>query len=85
MDITIKKIPEPLHAQLKQHAAANFRSFNQEALFRLQESFDREDQLSAETVAALIDESIASGAPRRLTRAVFDRARPPARRPRKNA
>ncbi len=44
--ITLKDIPEDLHAQLKQEADANFRSLDQEAMARLQQSFEIEAALN---------------------------------------
>src|SRR5205807_4015603 len=38
--ITLKDLPEDLHGQLKLEAQANFRSLAQEALARLQRSFE---------------------------------------------
>jgi plasmid stability protein len=57
--ITVKDIPEDLHAVLKNEADANFRSLAQEVLARLQRSLDfdtatRRDQ-------NWIDEALASG------------------------
>ncbi len=57
--ITVKDIPEDLHAVLKNEADANFRSLAQEILARLQRSLDfdtatRRDQ-------KWIDEALASG------------------------
>ena len=40
--ITLKDIPEDLHAVLKGEAEANFRSLAQEVMARLQMSLDRE-------------------------------------------
>jgi plasmid stability protein len=77
--ITLKDIPEELHAQLKQEAAANFRSLTQEALARIERSFALQDQLSAARVNALIAESLNSGPDEPLTRAKFEAARKRAR------
>ena len=78
-NITLKDIPEHLHAQLKREAAANFRSLSQEAMARIQRSFDLEDRLSAATVDRLIGEALDSGPEEPLTRAKFDAARRKAR------
>ena len=77
--ITLKDIPEELHAQLKQEAAANFRSLSQEALARIQRSFDLNERLSASTVDRLIQEALDSGPEETLTRQKFDAARRKAR------
>jgi plasmid stability protein len=58
-NITVKDIPDDLHAVLKSEAEANFRSLAQEILARLQRSLDfdtatRRDQ-------KWIDEALASG------------------------
>jgi hypothetical protein len=65
--ITLKDIPEDLHAQLKAEAEANLRSLNQEAIIRIQRSFDVADQFSTVAVNLLIDEAIASGPEREFT------------------
>ena len=77
--ITLKDIPEDLHAQLKREAAANFRSLSQEAMARIQRSFDIDERLSAPTVDRLIQEAIDSGPEEALTREKFDAARRKAR------
>ena len=77
--ITFKDIPAELHAQLKREAAANFRSLNQEAMARIQRSFDLDDRFTTETVNQLIGEAVASGPEKPLTRRQFDRARQKAR------
>ena len=59
--ITLKDMPEDVHAQLKAEADANFRSLNQEALVRLQRSFDVQDNHSTEVVNRLISEALKSG------------------------
>jgi plasmid stability protein len=74
-DITLTRIPEDLHAQLKSEAAAHFRSVEEEALARIQRCFELEDRLSASTVDRLIDEAINSGPEEPLTREKFDEAR----------
>jgi plasmid stability protein len=78
--ITLKDIPEDLHAQLRQEAEAHFRSVNQEVLARIQRSFDWDDHVSAERVNRLIAEAIASGPEEALSREKFDAARDQARR-----
>src|SRR5438477_6674269 len=90
-NITLKDIPEDLHAQLKREAAANFRSLSQEATARIQRSFDLDERMTAPIVNRLIQEALDSGAEERLTREKFDaagggsigrqRAKCPSRRP----
>ena len=72
--ITLKGIPEEVHAQLKSEAEANFRSLNQEALARIERTFAQDDQLTTETVNGLLDESLASGPEEKFSRAKFDAA-----------
>ena len=72
--ITLKDIPEDLHALLKAEADANFRSLTQEALARIDRSFAFDEPLSTETVNRLIDESIASGPEEKFSRARFEEA-----------
>jgi plasmid stability protein len=78
--ITLKDIPEDLHAQLRQEAEAHFRSVDQEVLARIQRSFDLDDHLSAERVNRLIAEAMTSGPEGILSREKFDAARDQARR-----
>lgn len=77
--ITLKDIPEDIHAQLKAEAEANLRSLDSEALIRLQRSFEVQDQFSTAKVNALIDEALASGPAAKMTeaqlRARFDQVR----------
>lgn len=51
--ITLKDIPEEIHAQLKVEAAANFRSLSQEALARIQRSFDWDERWSSPAAPAV--------------------------------
>jgi len=77
--ITLKRIPEDLHTQLKREAAANFRSLSQEAMARTQRSFDLDDRLSAPTVDRLIQEALDSGPEEAFAREKFEAARRKAR------
>ena len=72
--ITLKDIPEDLHAQLKSEAEANYRSLTQEALARIEMSFAVEDQLSTDAANRLIDEALASGPEEKFSRAKCDAA-----------
>ena len=76
--ITLKKIPVELHAQLKTEAAANFRSITQEALIRLERTFQMDAALTSKRDQKWIEEAIASGPVKPLTKrkmdAVFNRA-----------
>ena len=78
--ITLKDIPQDVHAQLKIEAEANYRSVSQEALARIERSFAFDDQLSTETVNRLLDESLASGPEEKFSRTKFDAAIASARR-----
>jgi len=73
--ITLKDLPEDLHGQLRLEAEANFRSLAQEALARLQRSFDIDAVLQTKRDQRLIDEAIASGPESPLTRAKMDEIR----------
>ena len=57
--ITLKDIPEDLHAVLKGEAEANFRSLAQEVMARLQMSLDRE--AASRRDQQWVDEALASG------------------------
>ena len=59
--ITLKDIPEDVHAQLKAEAEGNLRSLAQEAMIRIQRSFEVCDLVSSALANRLIDEAIASG------------------------
>ena len=48
--ITLKDIPLDLHGQLKQEADANYRSLCQEALARIEMSFEMEEIFSTKRV-----------------------------------
>ncbi len=73
--ITLKDLPEDLHGQLKLEAEANFRSLAQEAIARLQRSFDIDAVLQSKRDQRLIDEAMASGPESPLTRAKMDQIR----------
>jgi plasmid stability protein len=79
-DITLKDLPVDLHAQLKSEAAAHFRSLEEEAMARIQRSFELEQRLNATAVNRLIDEAITSGPEELLNREKFDAARQKARK-----
>lgn len=59
--ITLKDVPEDLHAQLERESEANFRTTAQEVLARVQASFELQNRASTETVNRLIEEALASG------------------------
>ena len=73
-DILLKDIPDDLHAQLEQEASANFRTLDQEALARIEVSFQMQEAFSTERVQHWIDEALASGPATPLTREEFDAA-----------
>jgi plasmid stability protein len=77
--ITLRDMPVDLHAQLKREADANFRSLDEEAMVRIEQSFKLEEGTSADAVNQLIQEALASGPEQPLTRADFDAARQRAR------
>jgi len=57
--IQVKGASEELRARLESSAERNFRSLNQEALARLEFSFDLEDALSSRLQQKWIDEGLA--------------------------
>ena len=73
--ITLKDLPADLHGQLKLEAEANFRSLAQEAVARLQRSFEIDAALKTKRDQRLIDEALASGPEEPLTRAKMDKIR----------
>ena len=66
--ITLKDIPMELHAQLKNEASANFRSITQEAMSRIERTFQIDAALNTRRDQKWIDEAIASGPETPLTR-----------------
>ena len=73
--ITLKDIPEDLHAQLKSEAEANFRSLNQEALARLERTFEIDATLNTKRDQRWVDEALASGPESPLTESDMDAIR----------
>jgi hypothetical protein len=70
--ITLKDIPVDLHAQLKQEADANYRSLNQEAMYRIARTFEIDDVLTSKRDQRLVDEALASGPETTLTKKDMD-------------
>lgn len=66
-DLILKNIPEDLRAQLESEAAANFRSLTQEALARLERTFEIDAALNTKRDQRWIDEALASGPESPLT------------------
>ena len=66
--ITLKDIPVELHAQLRNEAAANFRTISQEAMSRIERTFQIDAALNSRCDQRWIDEAIASGQETPLTR-----------------
>jgi hypothetical protein len=66
--LTLKDIPMELHAQLKNEAAANFRSLTQEAMSRVERTFQIDAAQTAKRDQKWIDEAIASGPETPLTK-----------------
>ena len=73
--ITLKDIPEDLHASLKREAAANFRSLNQEAMVRLLRTLDLDEAKFRKRDQEWVDEALASGPATPLTRSEMDKVR----------
>jgi hypothetical protein len=57
----LKNIPPELYERTKKSATANFRSLNQELLFRVQLSFELEDKAVSALHQKWVDEALASG------------------------
>jgi hypothetical protein len=73
--ITLKDIPEDLHAQLKNEANPNFRSLTQEAMARLERTFEIDVALTTKRDQRWIDEALASGPESPLTEKEMDAIR----------
>jgi plasmid stability protein len=73
-NISLKGIPDDLHAQLEQEASANFRSLEQEALARIEMSFEIQEAFNTKRVQNWIDEALSSGPEEPLSREKFDAA-----------
>jgi hypothetical protein len=73
--ITLKDIPMELHAQLKNEVAANFRSITQEAMSRLERTFQIDAAMTIKRDQKWIDEAIASGPASPLTKKQMDAIR----------
>jgi hypothetical protein len=73
--ITLKDIPVDLHAQLKSEAEANFRSLTEEAMSRLERTFQIDAALTSKRDQKWIDEAIASGPETPLTKKEMDAIR----------
>ena len=73
--LTLKNIPEDLRAQLENEAAANFRSLTQEALARLERTFEIDAALNTKRDQRWIDEALASGPESPLTEKEMDAIR----------
>ena len=58
-DLQVKGIPKELKARLAASAERHFRSINQEAMARIEMSFDIEDALVSKTQQTWIDEALA--------------------------
>jgi plasmid stability protein len=73
--ITLKEIPVELHAQLRMEAAANFRSITQEAMSRIERTFQIDAALNTRRDQRWIDEAIASGPETPLSKKEMDAIR----------
>ncbi len=71
-NITLKDIPDDLHATLKGEADANYRSLAQEVLARLQRSLDADRATKRDQ--QWVDEALASGPEEPFSRQKFDAA-----------
>ncbi len=73
-NLILKEVPDDLRAQLEQEARANFRTLDQEALARIELSFQMQEAFSTRRVQAWIDEAQASGPAEPLSREKFEAA-----------
>jgi hypothetical protein len=73
-DLLLKDVPEDLQAQLEQEASAHFRTPDQEALARIEMSFQIQEAFNTKRVQGWIDEALASGPAEPLSREQFDAA-----------
>ena len=73
-NLLLKDVPQELQAQLAREASANFRTLDQEALARIEMSFQIQDAFSTKRVQHWMDEALASGPAKPLTREEFDAA-----------
>ena len=73
--ITLNDIPMELHDRLKCEAAANFRSVTQEAMSRIERTFQMDAQATTEREQKWIDEALASGPEQPLDRKELDAIR----------
>ena len=73
--ITLKDIPIELHARLKNEASANFRSITQEAMSRIERTFQIDAALTTKRDQRWIDEAVASGPEAPLTKRKMDAIR----------
>ena len=70
----LKNIPPDLYQMAKKSAVANFRSLNQELLFRVQMSFDLEEKAASALHQRWVDEALASGLARAARPQDWDKA-----------
>jgi hypothetical protein len=73
--VTLKGIPEELQALVERSARANFRSENQELLYRISSSYDAELSALTRRHQAHIDRALASGPVAPLDKARLKAAR----------
>jgi hypothetical protein len=71
---TLKNIPEDIYRRAQAAAEGNFRSLNQEVLFRLKRSFDAEDACASALHARWVLEALESGPAQPLQLADLDAA-----------
>ncbi len=73
-NITLRDVPDDLRAQLEQEASAHFRTLDQEALARIEISFQIQDAFNTRRIQGWIDEALASGPEESFSREKFDAA-----------
>ncbi len=71
---TLKNIPEDLYQMAEKSAKANFRSMNQELLWRVQQTFDLEEAAVAGLHQSWVNEALQSGPAKPATTADWEDA-----------
>ncbi|HEX3626359.1 MAG TPA: hypothetical protein VH280_13145 [Verrucomicrobiae bacterium] len=72
MSIVLKDVPEDLRVRLEHSASANRRTVDQEAVWRLERSFEVDSSLDSPRHQQWIDEALASGPAEPKTQADWD-------------
>jgi hypothetical protein len=73
-EYTLKNIPQDIYQRAQAAAESNFRSLNQEIIYRLSRSFDAEEARVSALHAKWVMEAFESGPPKALTTKNLDDA-----------